>query len=207
MSQSQYVYASDPGLLIGFHGCDQSVCEAVISGKTSLRPSNKDWDWLADGIYFWQNNYARAMHYAMDPPKGVKITTPAVLGAVFSLGHCLDLTDQEWLDLVSISFETVKNSYAAKGEQLPANKDPKASPNSKDKVLRRLDCAVIKSVHEENAKAGLPHFDSVRGLFPEGGELYDGAGFQKQTHIQIAIRNPNCIKGYFLPRKQTVWPR
>ena len=36
--------------------------------------------------------------------------------------------------------------------------------------------------------------------------LYDGAGFLDKTHIQICIRNPNCIKGYFIPRKETDWP-
>jgi hypothetical protein len=24
---------------------------------------------------------------------------------------------------------------------------------------------------------------------------------QEKNHIQIAIRNPNCIKGYFLPKE------
>jgi hypothetical protein len=42
-------------------------------------------------------------------------------------------------------------------------------------------------------------------LLPEGDELYAGAGFLDKTHIQIAIRNPNMIKGFFLPRKETNW--
>ena len=44
-------------------------------------------------------------------------------------------------------------------------------------------------------------FDSVRGVFWEGKELYKNAGFREKDHIQICIRNPNCIKGYFLPRE------
>ena len=46
-----------------------------------------------------------------------------------------------------------------------------------------------------------PAFDSIRGVFFEGDELYPGAGFKEKDHIQICIRNPNCIKGYFLPRE------
>lgn len=42
-------------------------------------------------------------------------------------------------------------------------------------------------------------YDSVRGVFPEGGEVYPGSGFVDKTHIQICIVNPNCIKGYFNP--------
>lgn len=50
-------------------------------------------------------------------------------------------------------------------------------------------------------KEGEVGFDSVRGVFFEGTELYPGAGFREKDHIQICIRNPNCIKGYFLPRE------
>ena len=43
----------------------------------------------------------------------------------------------------------------------------------------------------------MQQFDSVRGMFVEGEELYKGAGFHEKTHVQIAIRNPMMIKGYF----------
>ena len=44
-------------------------------------------------------------------------------------------------------------------------------------------------------------YDSVRGTFFEGEELYHNSGFKSKNHIQIAIRNHNCIKGYFIPRE------
>ena len=44
-------------------------------------------------------------------------------------------------------------------------------------------------------------FDSVRGLFVEGGEVYPGSGFRSKTHVQICVVNPNCIIGCFIPRK------
>lgn len=43
-------------------------------------------------------------------------------------------------------------------------------------------------------------FDSVRAAFWEGKPLYEGASFKTENHIQLAILNPNCIKGIFLPR-------
>lgn len=79
---------------------------------------------------------------------------------------------------------------------MPINSDTK---NSSDLVLRNLDCAVIENVHR-NTKS---KFDSVRGVFVEGDKLYQGAGFNRKNHIQICIRNPNCIKGYFIPRELT----
>jgi hypothetical protein len=45
----------------------------------------------------------------------------------------------------------------------------------------------------------LPDYDSVRSPFPEGGNLYEHSGFRAKNHIQIAVRNLRCIKGYFRP--------
>lgn len=68
-----------------------------------------------------------------------------------------------------------------------------------------MDKAVVKAMHDLRAQSSstcapvLPSYDSVRAAFWEGGELYEGAGFAKKAHIQIAVCNPECIKGYFRP--------
>lgn len=74
--------------------------------------------------------------------------------------------------------------------------------NSSDILIRELDCAVIENVHKTRKEENLQAFDSVHGVFVEGNELYPGAGFNEKNHIQICIRNPNCIKGLFVPRKE-----
>lgn len=51
-----------------------------------------------------------------------------------------------------------------------------------------------------------PIFDSTRGAFWEGGPAFSGAGIMRKSHIQICIRNLNCIKGFFVPRKEIVFP-
>jgi hypothetical protein len=33
----------------------------------------------------------------------------------------------------------------------------------------------------------------------EGDPIYPGAGVYEKSHIQTCFRNPNCIKGFFLP--------
>ena len=68
------------------------------------------------------------------------------------------------------------------------------SDKTEDILLRDLDCAVIQQIHD------IDYFDSVRGVFIEGGEPYPGAEFREKTHIQLCICNPNCIKGFFEPR-------
>ena len=202
---SELIYSADPGLLIGFHGCDESLCQDIVSGKKTLIASNNSWDWLGDGIYFWQNNYDRAWHYANHSHSSLKIKNPAVLGAVFSLGNCLDLTDKKFIDLVKMAFTSRVKEFMLQEREMPLNTNPSNHPHSNDKIIRRLDCSVIKAVHSIAHSAGRRPFDSVRALFPEGNQLYEGAGFREQTHIQVAIRNPNMIKGYFLPRREQPW--
>jgi hypothetical protein len=52
----------------------------------------------------------------------------------------------------------------------------------------------------------LKHFDTSRGIFTEGGPAFEGAGIQTKNHIQICIRNLNCIKCFFIPRDKTKFP-
>ena len=93
--------------------------------------------------------------------------------------------------------KALKESFEKEGRELPTNV---ALGPSNDLLLRPLDCAVINSLHELHKIAGMPGYDSVRGVFWEGEDLYKGAGFKAKNHIQIAIINPNCIKGFFRPR-------
>ena len=76
-----------------------------------------------------------------------------------------------------------------------------------------VDCTVIEFMHShieeqhnrdkrEKGFSELKIFDSARGVFTEGGPIYEGAEIFEKTHIQICIRNSNCIKGFFLPRRE-----
>lgn len=198
------MYRAKPGLTIGFHGCDRSVGTLVVLSEIKLLPSKNDYDWLGHGIYFWENNQRRALQYAEDLQKQVRknkpeIKHPASLGAVLDMGYCLDLMDLEYLQLIRMSYDRLAESYIALGEILPENKSPSYS---NQKLIRKLDCAVIETLHKSRSDLCLKPFDSVRSLFVEGEELYPTAGFNEKNHIQLCIRNPNCIKGYFIPRDQ-----
>jgi hypothetical protein len=197
------MYRSKPGLLIGFHGCEESVRDEIISGKKPMLPSVNDHDWLGKGYYFWENNYDRALDFATNPPGKKKYKRPSVLGAVLDLQYCLDLLDTKYLKLVQHTFNNL-NAYAAKSQlTLPVNK-----PGNKttDLLIRELDCSVIEHLHDTRQKFTLKQFDSARGVFVEGESLYPGAGFHEKNHIQICIRNPNSIKGFFVPREEVNWP-
>jgi len=47
--------------------------------------------------------------------------------------------------------------------------------SKKKEAARMLDCAVIMHVHKLWELRGFPSYDSVRGAFPEGDAIYDGA--------------------------------
>ena len=74
--------------------------------------------------------------------------------------------------------------------------------NSEDGLRRNLDCAVIETLHDIRREAGFPQADSVKGVFVEGEPAYPGAGILDRTHIQICVRNLDCIKGVFRVPKQ-----
>lgn len=189
------VYEYQPSFILGFHGCQKSVGEAILTGKEShLKPSEKAWDWLGHGIYFWEGNLARAWEWAHARKDEGKIDEPFVIGAIIDLRHCLDLFDREAMRQVTATHATLQDAFASADKTLPKN-----TGKTPDKAGRKLDCLVMNSVHGFRAGSKQTPYDSVRGPFLEGDPIYDGAGFRSHSHIQICIRNDACIKGYFRP--------
>jgi hypothetical protein len=200
------LYSQLPSLVLGFHGCDKAVAESVFAGQASLNLSRNEYDWLGEGIYFWESSPTRALEYAMHLQSqsragGPKIAKPAVIGAVIGAvidpGHCSNLLDTKSLNLVADGYRRLKDVAAKAGSTLPANRAPATQSAL---LLRDLDCAVINYLHRLREEEGLKPFDTVRSAFMEGEPLYPTAGFYSKNHIQLCVRNENCIKGYFRPR-------
>ena len=93
-------------------------------------------------------------------------------------------------------YEILKLELSLIGKPLPINRN--VTGNS-DRLLRELDCAVIERIHQYNREKHNRDYDSVRGVFIEGKEVYEDSGIREKTHTQLCIVNPNCIKGYFKP--------
>ncbi len=68
-----------------------------------------------------------------------------------------------------------------------------------EKVLAG-DIQLRSSLHQRCAEIGLPPFETIRVAFPEGRDLYLGAGFQEGTHVQICVRHTRQSVGYFRVR-------
>lgn len=200
------MYDSKPTVVYGFHGIDKDSALNIVAGNAELFHSKNKYDWLGEGVYFWENNLERAHQYAKQDSgrPSSRITNPYSLGAVLELGNCLDLLDQKHIGYLKLAYELMVDDLQAEGKPLPKNEE--AHKNDFDFKKRNLDCAVISyacALAEQEAKddENARPFDSVRAAFIEGYPIYDGAMFHEETHIQIAIRNPDCIKGIFLPRE------
>lgn len=189
--------------VIGYHGCSRAIMERVLLDGDSLRPSRNKYDWLGHGIYFWEFGPERAREWARAKAKRQKKSQSdiGVLGAIIELGHCFDLTDTRYTALLQPAWRVLDEAFRAERISLPENHH---ETDDGDLLLRELDCAVI------NAAIGLAapeagtarterYFQTVRGAFVEGPPAFPGACVRERTHVQIAVRDPDCIVGYFRP--------
>lgn len=206
------MYDVKPNMVLGFHGCEASVREILLNSPNEIKISKKPYDWLGHGMYFWENNYERALQWALEKKARGAIREPAVVGAVIYLGCCCDFLDRKYIQLLSQSFARMEESNRKSGLELPSNKDL-ANDSHKDKVMRNLDCAVIEYMHtkiyneiqqdiQTKGFSDFKIFDTTRGVFTEGDPAFPGAGLFAKSHIQVCVRNPNCILGFFMPRKE-----
>ena len=206
------MYDVRPNTILGFHGCELSVRNKLVNNPNEIEISRESYDWLGHGMYFWENNYTRALQWADERVKSGKYKQAAVLGAVLQIGRCCDFLDSKYTELVGRYYEATRQEYEQMGKTLPKNVDL-GSDRHHDKLLRLLDCTVIENMHKlikqsyandisEKGYSTAPIFDSTRGAFYEGGPAFEGAGISKKSHIQICIRNLNCIKGFFIPRQE-----
>ncbi|MFZ4766012.1 MAG: hypothetical protein ACOYMN_13765 [Roseimicrobium sp.] len=187
--------------VFGFHGCDKRVADAVLTGKRKLNVSLNTYDWLGMGIYFWEYGPMRALEWAIQQSKrkGSRIKEPAVLGAVIQLADCFDLLDIGYTRLLSQSARLLIQRLSAQGLALPENQNTGTSDF--DWLRRERDCFVLNTVIPEIEQDKGVHFQSVRGVFQEGDQAFDGAGIKLKSHIQIAVRDPRAILGYFNPQR------
>ena len=180
------LYNHNHKLVLGFHGCDELVAQELLSANPTFKQSKNDYDWLGNGMYFWENDPMRAWEYVLEAQSrdSNKFPNPTVIGAVLDLGHCLNLTENHYKNLLKNAYNRYEQWANETGAQMAKNKS--AYPTDHDKLLRPLDRTVIEFLHATNTDE--QQFDSVRGMFVEGEQLYAGAGFHDKTHVQIAIK-------------------
>jgi hypothetical protein len=184
-------------IVVGYHGCTAAFARDLLLGRQPIRdwrPSQNEWDWLGDGIYFFEHAPERALRWARERYGGRR-QRPAVLGAYLQLGRCFDLLNEAVTALLAQAYEKEARTFALAGRPLPENRGPGGK-------RRELDCLVINSCLRDLHQRGVV-YDTVRGAFLEGVPAYPGAGFARESHIQIAVRSSSCILGVFRPNIET----
>lgn len=171
------------GIVFGYHGTDPALAERLVRGELAVadwRPSTNPYDWLGHGIYFWESAPDRARAWAN---KGGRV------GAVIRLGECLDLTDISFGDMLADSYRELQTRARRRKKRTPENRGKRHD----------LDCAVINlAVSRHQVQTGRV-IQTVRGASLEGDPIFPGSALLRETHIQIAVRDPSWIIGGFRP--------
>ena len=189
-----------PSFILGYHGCNKKIGLKIVNKEIPHRYKNNSYDWLGNGLYFWENNPQRAFEFATElstikRPSRLKINIPFVIGAIIDPGNCFDLLDSNAISILKQAYKVFIKKQKMSNFEMPKNK---SLGTSGDLLLRNLDCAVIECMHTIQNERN-HSYDTVRGAFWEGTPIYPGAGIRSKSHVQLCVRNPACIKGYFLP--------
>lgn len=169
-----------PRTVVGFHGCSESAAERIISER-QFNPSTRSYDWLGEGVYFWEYAPHRAMEWATEKC-AVDGGTPVVLFASIRLGQCLNLLDTERMDAV-----------ARVHEQFIDEKSSRKMPYNTESGAHYLDREIIDYYCRTSVGRFARPIQTVRGSFAEGSPIYPGSKILRKAHTQIAVRDPVCI--------------
>lgn len=168
--------------VIGYHGCDAVFAARVRSGRISLaqwKHSENPYDWLGKGIYFWEGGRTRAESWARK-----KFGDQAdVLQVEIDLGHCLNLLESTYHGALRETYRILRTVYRQRNLPWPTNHNKG----------HYLDCLVIDAVVKLEDKQRSP-FQTVRGVFEAGGTVFPVSAIRTQSHVQIAVRDYQCIR-------------
>ncbi|WP_019700276.1 hypothetical protein [Paracidovorax oryzae] len=204
-------------IVLAYHGCDITTRDGFVRGQIKPKISNNQYDWLGDGLYFFESDWGRALKLAqashLHPSRLLTkkpIATPAVVGAVLDIDRWFDLTTQAGIGDFTKAAKAIGKASAERGTTSPENKP--AFPGDQDLLHRGFDRAACEMVHRFRAAAhdealvaqdtlaivASAPYQASRGAFEQGGAVSEGSSICTDTHIQIAVRDLACIKGWFL---------
>lgn len=139
--------------------------------------SANEYDWLGDGVYFFQDAPRRASDWAAE-----RHDDPCVLEAKISLASCIDLLDTRWFSRLNQSYDAYVGRCKRLGIDLPRQ----------TAGAHRLDRDVINYMVDALSAEGRT-VKAVRGAFGEGRPAFPGSALYDQSHVQIAVRELDAI--------------
>lgn len=167
-----------PTTAIGYHGTSSSAAESIL--KEGFRISRNSYDWLGDGVYFFQEAPQRAWDWALQ----FHPDAPAVVAAEIRIVDCIDLLDTGWASFMNEAYNSYLRLVNLAGEEIPEQ----AGGN------HRLDREVMNYAVGVLGNRGT-RVACARSAFAEGHPVYPNSAILDQSHVQIAVRDTErCIQ-------------
>jgi hypothetical protein len=175
-------------IVIGYHGTQAEQAHLIVA-QQQMKPSCNPYDWLGDGIYFWEESQKRAWQWACDRFPGEAI---GVVKAPIRLGTCVNLPSQDFDSLLQQAYAEIDRRYQALGQPTPTNRGKR----------RTLDRLVFNLLCEELDR----QVDTLRGIYIEGVSIYPESGHTSHSHLHLCVRNPAAIGRIELIRTELAPP-
>jgi hypothetical protein len=143
-----------------------------------FKVSKNSYDWLGDGVYFWQDAPRRAAEWARSLHGG----DIAVIGASIEPREFINLLDTDWMGWLAEVHDQYVTEQKSAGNPLPIQVGG----------AHRLDRAVInfgvEILEADGIKVG-----GVIGAFSEGRPVFPNSTLFDLGHVQIAVRDLSLI--------------
>jgi hypothetical protein len=176
-----YDYRDYHRTVVAYHGTSVLEADRLVEGQ-AFKPSDKAYEWLGRGVYFWEYAPKQAWWWAK---KMRKYPKPAVVGAMIRLGNCLDLLDPENVRSLRRVYDDILPKWRAARVPIPRNVLSK----------RSLDCAILNLVYSRSDTTETK-IEASRGVFVPTSRtrrVWLGSWIYDEAHIQICVREQKNI--------------
>ncbi|MGH2558955.1 MAG: hypothetical protein ACRDJH_07815 [Thermomicrobiales bacterium] len=186
--------------ILAYHATTREAW-AQIQADNRLKESDRHYDWLGRGVYFWQAGPARAWVWKVHQqlPKHLRATPDQVIVLEVELtwnpAECVDLLDIYWYRYLLGRAESIISFWSDSLGWDPDRIDRELQRNAEIDTAQphAFDCRLIDSLCEDLFDLYGLEVRAVRGAFQHLARLYAHSAFRYGDHVQIAIRHPAMI--------------
>ena len=165
-------------IVSGYHGTSSEAADMIL--REGFRISQNPYDWLGDGVYFFQDAPHRAWEWASERHGNAG----AVIGAEIHIVDCIDLLDVGWNSIISDTYDSYLKNLRDSGRAIP----------EQSRRRHRLDREVMNYAVGVLSESGVK-IACVRAAFGEGRPVYPDSAFYDRAHVQISVRDIGvCIR-------------
>jgi len=183
-----------------YHATTRERAEIIL--RDGFLSSQNSYDWLGEGIYFFQEAPNFAVHWASEDRKEGTIEDLAIVAADIAIAGFIDLLDHEWGAVLRAAYETLDAQGDEEFRAVQAKQKPFVV-GSDERLGHWLDRYVIEASVTSLADRQKT-VTGIRSAFWEGPELYPNSHVMDRQHIQVAVRDPSAIRNHWLAELRPV---